>query len=156
MRPPARAQVDELAGKLNRLRVNDVYVYVSYLKADGKFNATYDFAAEFLAALKSRAPQLRALAWIGVPVSIDGHASANRLESADIRQTIADFSRRAVADLGFDGVHINAELVGDGDRAYLDTLGAVRAALPAGALLSATAHPLRLTELATFMPSSRR
>lgn len=145
-------QAEELAGELKALGVDDVYVFVSYLKADGSFNRTFDFAPAFVAALKRHAPELRAFAWIGLPVSLPGAMPASQLRSPEIRRTIADFTRFAVADLGFDGVHINAELIADGDRAFLEILAAIGDALPQGALLSATAHPLRLEDSVTIMP----
>lgn len=145
-------QVEELAAELKALGVDDVYVFVSYLMADGRFNRTFDFAPEFVAALKGYAPELRAFAWIGLPVSLPGAMPASRLRSPVIRRTIADFTRFAVADLGFDGVHINAELIADGDSAYLELLEAIDDALPQGAYMSATAHPLRLQESVTIMP----
>ena len=146
------AQVNQLADQLKGLGVDDVYVFVSYLTADDAFNPTFDFAPEFVAALKRSAPGLRVFAWIGAPVSFGGSDSANRLESAVIRRRIADFSRFAVEDLGFDGLHLNAELVADGDAGFLQTLRAIGEALPAGAPFSATAHPLRLDEALTLMP----
>lgn len=152
MTAPDAADLMELAERLSALRVDDVYVYVSYLLPDGSFNTTFDFAPAFVAALKRRAPDLRLLAWIGLPVTIDGFEPANRLASAEIRRTIADFSRSAVLEMGFDGVHLNAELVADGDGPLLETLAAIRDALPEGAFLSATAHPLRLHEPVTIVP----
>lgn len=149
---PEAAEVTKLTERLRALAVDDVYVYVSYLKPDGTFNPTFDFAPEFVAALKRDAPELRALAWIGVPVSVEGVEPANRLASAEIRRTIADFSRYVVEDLGFDGLHLNAELVADGDIWLLQTLAAIRDAMPERAFLSATAHPLRLETPVTFMP----
>jgi hypothetical protein len=57
-----------------------------------------------------------------------------------------------VTNLGFDGFHLNAELIPDGDAGFLQTLAAVRQALPAGAPFSSTAHVLRLTETVTLVP----
>ena len=152
MQSSDRALVRQLADELIALRVSDVYVYVSYLKADGRFNQTFEFAPDFLAELKRNAPDLRALAWIGVPVSVEGAEPANRLQSTEVRQKIAEFCRIVVADLGFDGVHLNAELVADGDSSFLETLAAIREALPKGALFSATAHALRPDRPLTVMP----
>lgn len=150
--PTEPERVRQLAGELEALRVDDVYVYVSYLKLDDTFNPTYDHAPEFVAALRREAPGARLLAWIGVPVAGAVGAPPNRLASTGIRRRIAEFSRFATDGLGFDGVHLNAELVADGDAGFLDTLSAVREALPEGAFLSATAHPLRLAEAVTVMP----
>ena len=152
MSPHENSDLIELAESLRALAVDDVYVYVSYLKPEGSFNRSFDFAREFVAALKRYAPELRVLAWIGVPVSVEGIEPANRLASAEIRRTIADFSGYAVDELGFDGLHLNAELVADGDIWLLETLAAIREALPERAFLSATAHPLRLQKPVTIMP----
>jgi len=152
MEAPDPEQVEALASELKALGVDDVYVFISYLKADGSFNRTFDFAPAFVASLKRHAPELRAFAWIGLPVSLPGAMPASRLRSPEIRRTIADFTRFAVAGLGFDGVHINAELIADGDSAYLEILAAIDDSLPPGAYLSATAHPLRLDEMVTVMP----
>ena len=152
MSPHSRDQIMALAERLQALQVDDVYIYVSYLMSDDTFNPSFDFAPEFVAALKQYAPDLRALAWIGLPVSIEGDQRPNRLAEAEIRRRIADFSRYTVADLGFDGLHLNAELVADGDNWLLKTLAAIRDALPERAFLSATAHPLRLETPVTIMP----
>lgn len=152
MSPHDAEEMMKLTERLAALAVDDVYVYVSYLKPEGAFNPTFGFAREFVAALKRYAPELRALAWVGVPVSVEGVEPVNRLASAEIRRTIADFSRYAVEDLGFAGLHLNAELVADGDTWLLETLAEIRDAMPAHAILSATAHPLRLQEPVTFMP----
>ena len=56
MSPHEPAQLEKLAASLNALQVDDVYVFVSYLRSDGSFNKTYDFASEFVAALRRNAP----------------------------------------------------------------------------------------------------
>lgn len=115
--------------------------------------STVVVSAEWIvAALKRHAPALRLPAWIGLPVSIDGLEPANRMASTEIRRRVADFSRAVVLEMDFDGVHLNAELVADGDAGLLETLAAIRAALPERAVLSATAHPLRLHEPVAVMP----
>ena len=68
------------------------------------------------------------------------------------RNQIAQFAAMTVRDLGFDGVHLNAELITDGDQAFLATLSGIRRKLPDGAMLSAAVHALRLTEPVTFVP----
>ncbi|MCY4018315.1 MAG: hypothetical protein OXG39_02805 [Chloroflexi bacterium] len=147
--------IRDLANELLARNVKDVYVYVSYLTADDSFNLTYGQAKAFVKEIKRQAPGLRLLAWIGVPVSIkraDGTTNADRLASARIREGIALFSRFAVEELGFDGVHLNAEMIADGDPAYLQTLEQIRGELPPEAFLSVTAHPLRLVKPVTALP----
>lgn len=148
-------EIEQLADDLIRYGVDEIYVYASYLKAGDFFNPTYDHAGEFITNLKQFAPDIQILAWIGVPISItqpDGTFIANRLESPDIRQMIAQFSVMAVEELGFDGIHLNAELIPDGDEAYLLTLEAIREALPEGTFFSTTAHALRLNKQVTASP----
>lgn len=155
MEEHAPDDIRDLADGLLAKNVKDVYVYVSYLRADDTFNLTYGQARNFISQMKRLAPGLRLLAWIGVPVSIqraDGATSANRLGSAQIREQIALFSRFAVEELGFDGVHLNAEVVASGDPAYLQSLDRIRKTLPAEAVLSVTAHPLRLVKPVTALP----
>ncbi len=146
------ATMAALADDLTRRGIDYAFVYVSYLRADGTFNPTYAYAAEFVSRLRLSAPDITLLAWIGVPLQLAGDESPNRLTDATVRQTIATFAARTVTDLGFDGVHLNAERIPDNDPAFIQTLRAIRAALPDGAFLSTTAHALRLTEPVTAMP----
>ena len=148
-------EIRDLAKGLLARDVDEIYVYVSYLRADDKFNSTYGQAETFVIQMKRHAPGMRILAWIGVPISVeraDGTTIANRLHSAQIREQIALFSQFAVIELGFDGVHLNAEMIADGDRMVLDTLDQIRQGLPPAAILSVTAHPLRMTQPVTTMP----
>ena len=148
-------EIRDLANELLARNVDEAYIYVSYLSADDGFNLTYGQARTFVAQMKRHAPGLRLLAWIGVPVSIkrgDGTTSADRLGSAHIRDQIARFSQFVVYELGFDGLHLNAELIADGDRAYLQTLDQIRKSLPPPTFLSVTAHPLRMVQSVTALP----
>lgn len=149
------AEIIELAEALQEHNVNELYVYVSYLKADDQFNSTYDQASDFTQRFRTVAPDITLYAWVGVPINVeqpDGTMIANRLNEAAIRQQIADFAGMTVTDLGFDGFHLNAELIPDGDEAFLQTLAAVGRTLPAGASFSSTAHALRLNEIVTLIP----
>ena len=139
--------IRQLATRLQSQQVDDVYVYVSYLKAGDFFNPTYDHAQAFVTTLKQFVPDIRVLAWIGVPISItqpDGTYIANRLESDTIREQISEFSHMLITDFGFDGIHLNAELIPNEDMAFLATLETIREMLPEEAYFSTTAHALRL------------
>ncbi len=147
--------ITQLATTLQSQHVDDVYIYVSYLKAGDFFNPTFDHAQDFVTTFKQTAPDIRVLAWVGIPVSItqpDGTVVKNRLESEAIRQQIADFSAFIVTDLGFDGIHLNAELVSNNDKAFLDTLKLIRDTMPRDAFFSTTTHALRLDHPVTVSP----
>ena len=151
----APGEIRDLANELLARNVDDAYIYVSYLRADDSFNLTYGQAKAFVSQIKQQAPGLRLLAWIGVPVSIkraDGTTSPNRLGSARVREQIAQFSRFVVEELGYDGLHLNAEMIAEGDSPYLQSLDRIRKELPPGTFLSVTAHPLRPVKPVTALP----
>ncbi len=150
--------VATLANDLQIHNITTIFVYVSYLKADDTFNATFSHAAHFIDQLRHVAPQIKVLGWIGVPIQItkpDGTILSDRLADPTVRQTIAEFSARVVRDLGFDGVHLNAERIEDGSLTYIQTVQQIRAALPSDALLSLAVHALQPTEPVTAMPHPR-
>lgn len=149
MEPHTSAEISAFAAELQAHRITDAYLYVSYLRADGQFNQTYDHARALTDQLRALVPDIRLLAWVGVPIQIDG---VNRLPDPAIRAQIADFVAFTVAELGFDGVHLNAEMAEDGDADYLALLAEIRDVLPAGAFFSVTAHAVRQTQAVTLIP----
>ncbi|MBC7813456.1 MAG: hypothetical protein H7175_20010 [Burkholderiales bacterium] len=149
------AEIEALAQELQAHEIDYAFVYVSYLKSGDFFNPTFDHAATFTQRMHELAPDVTLLAWVGVPIQMtqpDGVYVANRLESADVRAMIAEFGAQTVSELGFDGVHLNAELIPEGDEAFIATLEALRDALPPEAILSTAVHALRLTENVTDIP----
>jgi spore germination protein YaaH len=149
------SEIAELAQNLQNHHITTVFAYVSYLKPGDLFNPTYDHAAEFVRRFHAASPNLRLLAWVGVPIAITspaGEIISNRLENASTRSVIAAFARQMVIDNGFDGIHLNAEAIPNGDSAFIQTLQTIRNALPDKAILSTTAHALRLTKSVTIMP----
>lgn len=139
-----------LAQDLSEHGVDDAYVYVSYLRADDTFNLTYDEAQQFVTRMRDYAPEIRWFAWIGVPIQVDERD--NRLEDPVIRAQIANFANMTVTELGFDGVHLNAELIPNNDSAFLQTLSAIREQIPENAVLSTSAHALRPQRPVTSIP----
>lgn len=154
MEPHTGAEIRQFAAELQSRRIRYGYFYVSYLKPDGTFNPTFAHAADFTRRMREAAPDTVLLAWVGVPIQGENEAgeTINRLESAATRAQIASFAAMTVRDLGFDGVHLNAEMAHDGDTAFLSTLSDIRRELPDGAMLSTTTHALRLIRPVTFVP----
>jgi hypothetical protein len=148
-------ELEQLAQDLQAQKVDTAYVYLSYLRAGDSFNPTYDEAAYFIERMKVLAPEIVWQAWVGIPIAItqpDGNYEANRLQRPEIRSQIAEFAVFAVEELGFDGFHLNAELIPNDDSAFLQTLEAIREALPEDAIFSSTAHALRPIEPVTTLP----
>jgi hypothetical protein len=149
------AEIQALANELKAHQVTYVYAYTSYLKPGDFFNPTFEYAKKFASRFHAYAPDIRLLAWIGIPINVttpDGEVVDNRLTNPAIREQVAAFSRQAVVEFGFDGVHINAEPVSDNDEAFITLLQEIRGQLPAGAALSVTAHALYPTERVTISP----
>ncbi len=140
MEPHTAAEVAALAEDLQRRQIDTIFVYVSYLKPTGLFNPTYDHAREFVTTLKQAAPQIEVQAWLGIPVKAPPGAPLASgyidLSNATVQQTIAEFSRSTVNDLGFDGVHLDPEPILTGNAALLRLLEAVREAIGPQAQLS--------------------
>src|SRR5258708_12640150 len=67
------AEVTALAADLKLHEIEYVFVYTSYLKPAGNFNLTYDHAAEFVQAIKAAQPNLKILAWVGLPLFFSTH-----------------------------------------------------------------------------------
>ncbi|MBN1287723.1 MAG: hypothetical protein JXB47_20150 [Anaerolineae bacterium] len=148
-------EIEALARDLQAHSIAYAFVYVSYLKPGDFFNPTYDYAAHFVERMHAAAPNVILLGWLGVPIQVtapDGTYITNRLSDPRVREVIAGFSEQVVNEMGFDGVHLNAEAVVNDDLAFIKTLQTIRAELPAGALLSIAGHAMRITERATHIP----
>ncbi len=131
-------EIRALADEMDRHQVQTIFVYVSYLKPGGYFNPTYDHAAEFVRAFKAAQPGATVEAWIGIPldkptISTPGYA---RIGDPAVRRMIADFCKRLVTEMGFDGVHLDPEPIPSGDEDTLQLLDDVRAAIGRDKILS--------------------
>jgi len=144
------SELQALTQELTAQGVDDAYVYVSYLHSDDTFNPTYDEAQSFLSRMREYAPEIRWFAWIGVPIKSDERD--NRLEDENIRNQIADFASTMITESGFDGIHLNAELIPDSDVSFLQTLLAIREQIPATAILSTTTHAIRPSQPVAGLP----
>ena len=130
MEAHSREQISQLARHLRDCQISTIYVYVSYLKPTGLFNATYDYAKDFVAELKAAYPDIDVQAWFGIPVQtlpgIPGPSGYIDLSNDTVRTRIVEMSRSAVTELGFDGVHLDPEPVISGEANLLRLLDEVR------------------------------
>jgi len=116
-----------------------LYPYVTYLRADGTFNPTYDYAEEFVVSYKALDPDTTLLAWIGLPLANDRGLGVDGwidLSDDNERSKIVRFVVDLVRDTGFDGVHIDAETVHDDDQSFLLLLDEIRRELDQDSMLS--------------------
>jgi hypothetical protein len=128
--PHTSAEYANLADDLHRHDIHYVFVYVSYLHNTGNFGASYGYSTDFLLAMRRDAPDLKFLAWIGLPLSyVD-------LTAADVRAKIVSFCASLTRIYGYDGIHLDPELIEDGNRDVLSLLDETRAGIGPSAILS--------------------
>jgi hypothetical protein len=123
-------EIASLADSLRQHQIRSAFVYAGYLRADNEFSASNTYAAMFVVSLKYAYPELRVLAWLGLPV--------NYVDMSDpaVRQKVVTFCVEIINKAGFDGVHLDPEPIHSGDDNLLTLLDEMRAALPPHTLLS--------------------
>ncbi len=136
--PQTDEDVRALAEQFQAQGVEVVYVWTTWLQEDGTWSpTTFEHMAAFVEQLRTYHPSARLDAWIGVPVELPGY----RLDDEALQEEVARFAAQALQDFGFDGIHLNAEPVWDGDEPYLALLRAVRHAIGDEAVLSVAVPP---------------
>lgn len=130
--PYTLEQIAALTAELQERQIRYVFAYVSYLRPEGEFNSTFEYALEFVQAFHTAAPELKLLAWLGVPMG----AGVVDLSNPAIRQKIVTFSSELTNELGFDGVHLDPEPIPDGDLNVLALLDETRQAMGPEPMLS--------------------
>lgn len=132
------AQVEQLASTLRGTGISDLFVHVGPLSDDGSLDpAKAPAAAWFVREVRALIPGVRVQAWLGDEVAPSGGMN---IESAPTRARIVGAARQVLA-LGFDGVHLDLEPIGDADPGYLLLLSALRPVVhAAGRVLSVSAE----------------
>ena len=131
-------EIRALADEMMRYQVQTIFVYVSYLKPGAYFNPTFDHAAEFVRAYKVLRPDSTVEAWIGIPLDKPSTFGKGyvRIDDPAVRRQITEFCRRLVAEMGFDGVHLDPEPIPSGDEDTLLLLDEMRVAIGPDKILS--------------------
>lgn len=132
-----------LATQLEREQIRYVYAHVGPLDSNGTIpDDRAPYAAQLVAQLHERAPDVRVLAWIGQVEKAGGYPPDESVDLGDsaVRRQIAATAARYAAQLGFDGVHYDIEPIVNNNPRFLDLLDETHALLPAGAILSITAQ----------------
>jgi hypothetical protein len=132
------ADVARLAASLRGTGITDLFVHTGPLADDGSLDPALAPRAQWFAGeVHALIPGVRVQAWLGDEVSPEGRMN---LEDRSTRAAIAESAQR-VLGLGFDGLHLDLEPVGDADPGYLALLGAVEPVVhAAGAILSVSAE----------------
>ncbi len=129
-------EIAALALDLKQKQMAYVYPYISYLHPDGNFGTSYSYAADFVRLFKQSQPQIKLLAWIGLPLDYVN------LGDPTVRHKIAQFCADLVQKYGFDGIHLDPEIIFDGDQTVLTLLDDTRTAIGPGKILSIATHKI--------------
>jgi hypothetical protein len=126
--------ISELADKLRRHHITDVFPHLCPAEPDGRLSQVDDVQTErFLDGLAG----FRVLPWIGGP-----NGANVRLQNAKWRSTFTNqVHSLLVTHPRLSGIHLNVEPLPSGDTNFLAFLEEVRVALPQGKLLSIAAYP---------------
>jgi hypothetical protein len=128
-KPINETAVRQLAESAESRNLKYLFPYVSYLKSDGSFSSSYEYASEFVSTFRKFNKHVRILAWIGLPLANNrpiGVQGWVDLSNQDTRQQIVQFIANLIQQSDFDGVHINAETVQNNDPYFLKLLDEVR------------------------------
>ncbi|MBX3065049.1 MAG: hypothetical protein KF726_18860 [Anaerolineae bacterium] len=132
--PQTDTAIESLGKSLTARGIRYLFAYTTYYKNSGTFNDNYTYATSFIQTLKHYYPDLTVLAWIGIPLTPGwGYADLN---DSLLRQQLLDLAVELTTDYGFDGIHLDAEPIYDGDQRVLTLLTDLRPLLRADKLLS--------------------
>jgi hypothetical protein len=140
-RRPADEVVNTLVARLRDHGIGTIYAWVSLLQPNGAWSETIRIndVKAFVDQVKRAYPEASVYGWLSV--AAEAEDGSDRLGNTQVQQTVADFSNRMVAELGFDGVFLNVVPVTDNDEDYLRLLRKVRATMGEDALLAVGVPP---------------
>src|SRR5687768_3205840 len=128
-KPIDEIAVKQLAENASSRNLKYLFPYASYLKSDGTFSASYQYANEFVSTFRKSGKDTQILAWIGLPLANNrpiGVQGWVDLSDQNTREQIIQFITKLIEQSNFDGVHINAETVQNNDPDFLKLLYQVR------------------------------
>ena len=127
--PVDEIAIRQLSESAKSRNLKYLFPYVSYLKSDGSFSLSYQYAKEFISTFRKSNKDIQILAWIGLPIAnnrLIGVQGWVDLSDQETREQIVQFITDLVKQSNFDGVHINAETVQNNDPYFLNLLDDVR------------------------------
>ncbi|MBW4438671.1 MAG: glycoside hydrolase family 18 protein [Pleurocapsa minor GSE-CHR-MK-17-07R] len=126
--PTTPDQISNLAARMRQAQIGTVYAWVSFLQPNDTWSGTGNLGrvAEFVTAFHAEYPEANLYAWLSIPVADEALGISYRLGSLNVRQQVAEYARRMVTELEFDGVFLNAQPVANNDDNFLALLRDVR------------------------------
>lgn len=144
--PHTGADYRALGDLLRQNKITDVFFHAGPFEPDGTVPAAkYTNARKLIEAMRRHAPGVRAQAYLGQILKVDGHGILD-LNDAAVRARILE-TDKVFLDLGFDGIHYDVEPVYPDDKAFLDLLGRTRELTKArGRVVSVSLEQLTLAD----------
>jgi hypothetical protein len=133
--------IAQLARDASTRDIHYLFPFTTYLKPDGTFSPSYDYAAAFVSRFHQFEPEIQVLAWIGIPLKNNRSIGVQGwVDLADpaTRQKIVTFVAKLIREAKFDGVHLNVETVQNNDPDFLLLLQELRSALGPQRMISVT------------------
>jgi len=145
-------QIRVLVDRLREHQMGAVFARVSELNVDltwtGRLNGLNRFpeveadVKRFVEQMQDTYPNLTLYGTVSVRSDLGGDAEdRNRLDEPETQRAVADFSKRVVDELGFDGVLLDVRPVLDGDDGFIGLVRQVRRTLGDDALLAVAVPP---------------
>ena len=132
---------DELlkfADQLKNNRIGTVYAYVSTLningtwsggqQGQGSFMQSRDDITDFVTDLKRVYPSVNVYGWIEIWTTLDND-DGYRLDDEELHANVADFSKRMINELGFDGIFLDVKPLFTDNEDFLKLMRTVRASV---------------------------
>jgi hypothetical protein len=134
--PLSENKYRQLATQLRAHRIRYLFVYATWFTKNGM--PRYWIAenlSHFARKIKRFYPEVRVLAWVGIPTTTLGRGEVN-LDDPTVRNQMVTWCAQLAALNGIDGLHVDAEPVPDGSTGFLLLLDDLRQAIGPHALLS--------------------
>jgi hypothetical protein len=139
--PVSQDAIAQLARDASTRNIHYLFPFTTYLRPDGTFSPSFDYAADFVSRFHRSEPERQILAWIGIPLKNNRSIGVQGwVDLADpaTRQKIVRFVAKLMEEAEFDGVHLNVETVQNNDPDFLQLLQEIRSALGPQRMISVT------------------
>lgn len=134
--PLSEGEYRQFATQLQARRVRYLFVYATWFMKNGVPRYWIgESLSHFAFELKRFYPEVRVLAWVGIPTTTLGRGEVN-LDDPTVRDQIVAWCVKLTGLKGIDGLHVDAEPVPDGSTGFLLLLDGLRQAIGPNALLS--------------------
>ncbi len=131
----------QLARDASTRNIHYLFPFTTYLRPDGTFSPSFDYAADFVSRFHRSEPEIQVLAWVGIPLKNNRSIGVQGwVDLADpaTRQKIVTFVAKLMEEAEFDGVHLNVETVQNNDPDFLQLLQEMRSAIGPQRMISVT------------------